>query len=466
MSHRSQHTEASTAPESLSSIGIRALAEGTRAMRYTCRQVADHYLGRITAREASVHAWAWFDGKRMQSAADNLDKRLPVSEMSGALYGVPIGVKDIISTKDMPTEMGSPIYAGYLPHESAACVRRLELAGAYVAGKTVTTEFATQHPGPTRNPWAVSHTPGGSSSGSAAAVAAGFVPAALATQTRGSTIRPAAYCGVVGFKPSYGLISRTGVKSVSPTLDHVGVITKSVEDAGMLLSVLMGPDPSDVATLGHYEDPRKFHMFGELEEPPLVAILDSMPWAVASDEQREMLSDTLRRVRSHGCSTEIMELPCSFEQAHEAARTIQLFELAENFQALQASDGEKMSSLFRDLIEHGRNISRSDYEDMLAYRNRIRRDLSELIAEFDAIISHPAAGEAPETLSSTGDSSFNSLWTLCGVPAITLPVGLSARGLPLGIQLMADYSNDLHLLKVARWFEARCPFPFSPLEEP
>ncbi|WP_417277066.1 amidase [Castellaniella sp.] len=450
--------------EAIVRVGISGLAERIRTKSWTCRQVADHFSQRIDSSEAVIQAWAWFDGDRMQSLADDLDAALREGKMMGPLCGVPIGVKDVISTEGVPTGMGSPIFKGYIPSESAVCVKRLELAGAYVAGKTVTTEFATQYPGPTRNPWAVSHTPGGSSSGSAAAVAAGFVPAALATQTRGSTIRPAAYCGVVGFKPSYGLISRTGVKAVSPSLDHVGVITKSVRDAGMLVSVLMGPDPQDVATIGHYEDPKEFRSARQLERPPRIAVLGSMPWADASGEQSEALAGVLRRAQAHGCVADAVALPPSFGQAHEAARIIQLFELAENFRELLTTDGEKMSPLFRGLIERGDSIPRQTYEETLEYRNHLRRELSKLMSDFDAVVSHPAAGEAPETLLSTGDSAFNSLWTFCGVPAITLPVGISSHGLPLGIQLIADYSRDVVLLKVAQWFEVHCPFSFSPKE--
>ncbi|TAL90399.1 MAG: amidase [Candidimonas sp.] len=430
--------------------------------RYSAESLAIQCISRIEAAENQVHAWAWFEKEHMLSEARRADAELQHGNLCGPLHGIPLGVKDIISTRGIPTGMGSPIYEHFVPEETAACVERFTQAGAYIEGKTVTTEFATQYPGPTTNPWNTTCTPGGSSSGSAAAVAACFSLAALGTQTRGSIIRPAAFCGVVGFKPSYGLISRFGVKPVSETLDHVGVITQNIADAGLLVSTLVGGDVRDTATLVNTMNSEDLASLPMLEPPPRLAVIASLPWAHAEPPQQALLEHCCEALRRCGAHTEPANLPPVFSTASEVARSVQLFELARNFKSLEKTSGSRMSSLFHGLYARGADISVAHHEEMLELRTTFRRKLAQFLSGFDAIITHPALGEAPDTLTVTGDSAFNSLWTLCGVPCVTFPAGTGPRGLPLGLQIVGAFLNDVRTLQVAQWCADRLPFTSEP----
>ena len=272
----------------LAPLTLSQAASGIRRGLFTAEQLTAHYLERIRQHDSRIHAWAFLDASRALDEARKADDVVRSGAPLGPLHGIPIAVKDIIYTKGIPTRMGSPIFAGFVPEHSAACVEKLTLAGAFVQGKTVTTEFANQHPGPTANPWNSAFTPGGSSSGSAAAVAAGFTAAALGSQTRGSVIRPAVYCGVVGYKPSFGLISRFGVHPVSPTLDHVGVLARSVDDAGLLTSCLMGHDPRDASSLADAQTPADLLDLGDLDDPPRLAAVRSPLWGTADNAQQQL----------------------------------------------------------------------------------------------------------------------------------------------------------------------------------
>lgn len=445
----------------LADIGRLTLSEAAAGIRngtFTARMLATRYLERIRLHEACIRAWAWLDEERVLDEARQADAELDQGKARGVLHGIPLGIKDIIHTRGIPTRMGSPIFDDFVPARSATCVDRLEQAGGYVQGKTVTTEFANQHPGPTTNPWNRGFTPGGSSSGSAAAVAAGFTAAAIGSQTRGSIIRPAVYCGVVGFKPSFGVISRAGVNPLSATLDHVGVLTRSVDDAGLLVSCLAGHDPRDPDTLRD-ERLKSFRLdaLHDLAALPRLAAVRSPVWDRADEAQRALFDANCDALRVAGAHIEVVDLPAAFDRADEAARVIQAAEIAHNFRAFDANARARMSAAFRALVEGGAQCSALEYQAALGTRTALRKSLDELIGTYDAILTPPATGEAPRTLAATGDPAFCALWTLCGVPSIAFPTGIGPQGMPIGLQVVGRYLDDRRTLQVAKWCMARLP---------
>jgi len=421
-------------------------AAGIREGRFTSEQLTRCYLERIRAHESRIRAWAYLDVDRAMDAAKEADR----APRRGPLHGIPVGVKDVIHTKGMPTEMGSPIFKGFVPRHSAACVERLQQVGAFVQGKTVTTELANRYPGPTANPWNPEFTPGGSSSGSAAAVAAGFTAAALGTQTRGSVIRPAAYCGVVGFKPSFGLIPTTGVYPQSGTLDHVGTLTRSVADAALLAACLSGQD--------------QLGSLGDLPEPPRVAAVRTPVWDLADEHQRRLFDANCATLRKAGAKVEEVVLEDSFGGFDAAIRVLHLSEMAHNFRDLLIKYPEKLSVHLRELCVRGAGHAAVEYLAARDLREELQEALRKLFLRFDAIVTPPANGEAPRSLTSTGDASFCAIWTMCGVPSIVIPTGTGPNGLPMGLQIVCGYLQDRQALEVAKWCAERLrfqkPLPF------
>jgi amidase len=376
----------------------------------------------------------------------------PVPPTGGSIGGVPVAVKDIIATLDLPTANGSPIYQGHVPADDAWVVARLRDLGASVLGKTVTTEFAWRHPGPTHNPWKRGYTPGGSSSGSAAAVAAGFAPLALGSQTFGSVIRPAAFCGVVGFKPSYGAIPRTGVHPLAPSLDHVGFFTRSVEDAAYALSLLAGA--SDEDPHGRPLPPVAFELQAGLDPAPAgrLGLLQIGPWDTTDAAARACLEAAATRFRDAGGRVETLTLPEPFAGMADAARAILACEAAAIFGPLILAHPDRVSEPLRDLVREGEAIAAPRYIAALRLQAALRRGFARALEGFDAVLTLPAPGPAPEGLAYTGDPSFCVPFTFLGVPCLTLPAG-EVSGLPLGLQLVAPYRNDQRLLRIARWCE-------------
>ncbi len=398
-------------------------------------------LGRIGSLEANVNAFQSLDTERAKSIALQADVTARSTRSLAPLFGIPIAAKDIFPVRGLPCEFGSPLYAGYVPDHSAQVIGKLEEAGAYVIGKTVTAEFAFLHPGKTRNPWNVEHTPGGSSSGSAAAVAAGFVPAAIGTQTNGSTIRPAAFCGVVGYKPSHNLVSLNGAQPFSPTLDTAGIFTRSVADAALVaLGVIQSLKPK------------------ELARPPRLAVVRSPVWHLAEPDQQRRLDDDVQLLREAGAEVVEKELSDSFNDAHSTLRTIMLFEGARIFRALRKNHRSGLSGTLNLALDEGEAVSERRYRAALTLRAQLKKELDDFLQNVDAILTPPATGEAPEGLQATGDPAFCTIWTLCGVPALTVPTGLGERGLPLGLQIVGRYQGDADLLAVAEWCESHLPF--------
>jgi Asp-tRNA(Asn)/Glu-tRNA(Gln) amidotransferase A subunit family amidase len=400
---------------------------------------------RVRELDDSVQAWAWQDPAYAIARAKDADDRVRAGRTPGALHGLPIGVKDIIATRGVPTGMGSPIYADYVPEQNAEVVDRLHAAGAFAMGKTVTTEFAFLVPSKTRNPWNSAHTPGGSSSGSAAAVACGMAPAAIGTQTNGSIIRPAAFCGVVGYKPGKGVLSTDGILPFSPTLDQPGVFARSVEDAALL-----------VAHLAHSRWTISPQISALKHAPRLVAVRSPV-WHLASEDQRNRFAMDVAGLREAGAVIEEIELPGSFNDAHKMQRTIMLYEAAAGSRAVREAYAAKFSEFLRKALEEGDRIGAAEYDRALKKKEALERDFSRFLDDFDAAITPPAAGEAPSP-ETTGDPSFCTIWTLLGVPAVTIPTGLGSHGLPMGLQIVGNQGESNHLLATAMWCERQLPF--------
>ena len=417
-------------------------------------------IDRIRALEPDVQAWVWWDGDRalaiaraadeqrsqVPSASDDPSDALTPGER-GRLAGIPIGIKDLIDVAGMPSGMGSPIYADYWPTRSAGLVDRLSRSGAYVMGKTVTTEFAFMVPSKTRNPWNTGHTPGGSSAGSAAAVACGMVPAAVGTQTNGSVIRPAVYCGVVGYKPGLGRIATDGVLPFSTTFDTPGVFARSVADAALLASWLTRRD----GVIGH--------RITALRSGPRLLAVRSPAWERAEPAMRERFAADIERLRAAGATVVERELPGEFDDVLRLHRMIMLYEAAAAARVVRESHRDAVSEFLNRALDEGEATSAEAYQAALATRARLIDALVAFIGDdFEVIATPPATGEAPAGLGATGDPAFCSLWSLLGVPAIVIPTGLGPRGLPMGLQLVAPPGASNTLLAVAAWCEARSPF--------
>ena len=420
---------------------VAAAAAALRARAFTSEALTGAMLDRVAATDANVQAWACLDNEYAIATARDIDVNRP----GGPLAGIAIGVKDIIATADLPTQIGSPIFADAQPARDAECVSRLKRAGGFVLGKTVTTEFAFMQPGKTRNPWNAAHTPGGSSSGSAAAVAIGQVAAALGTQTNGSVIRPAAYCGVVGYKPTLGLLPYEGAYLFSHTLDTLGVFARNVDDCALLAACLADRGALDADLAAPTAAPR-------------LALLAEFPWVGANGEQRAAIDSAVELLRSAGAEFTTITLPERLQSANLVHRTIMLHEGAQHLGALQDKERLRMSAKLNAALDQGRLIGATAYADAIAQRTEVIAALTALLKPFDAVLSSSAPGPAPEDLTQTGDPGCCTLWSLAGFPALNLPIALAPNGLPLGLQLAAAQRKDSELLALARWCEAQLPF--------
>jgi Asp-tRNA(Asn)/Glu-tRNA(Gln) amidotransferase A subunit family amidase len=433
---------------SLHALSLVEASADIREGRISASELVADCLRRVDEVEDTVQAWAFLDRDHAMRQAETLDLRRKQGKALGPLHGVPVGIKDIFDTADMPTELGSPLWAGRMPRRDAAVIARLRAAGAVIMGKTVTTEYAYRHPGKTTNPHDAGRTPGGSSSGSAAAVAALMVPGAVGSQTGGSVIRPAAFCGVVGFKPTHGLIPRTGVLLLSRRLDHVGVFARTVEDVALLAETLAGFDEDDPDTRPVARPPLAALAGSEPPLPPRLAFVRSPAWAHAERVTREAFAELIEAL---GETIAEVEVGGEFALAAEMHRTIMEVEAAHNLQRDHEKGGDRLSITLRGLIERGRGHAAVDYAAAVVGITSLNQALDPVFDEFDAIVTPAAPGEAPRGLASTGDPIFCTLWTYLGTPAVTLPLLRSAEGLPLGVQLVGRREGDARLLRTARW---------------
>lgn len=440
----------------LTNLHLLSASEAARLIRtgtISSEQLVQACLARIREVDAQIQAWAFLDPEHALAQARAADAWRGEGQAIGQLHGVPVGVKDIFDTADMPTENGSPLHAGRTPSRDAAVVAMLRAAGAVIMGKTVTTEFAYFSPGKTRNPHDPEHTPGGSSSGSAAAVAANMVPLALGSQTNGSVIRPAAFCGVVGFKPTHGLISRHGVLALSRTLDHVGLFARTIDDIALLAEQIVGYDEGDPDTRPRARIPFVEVAAEEPPLPPMFGFVKTPYWDRVDKDTKEGFAELSEQL---GEQIEEIELLPSAIDAWELHRTIMEAEMAANLEREWDRGCDLLSEQLRAQLERGRQVLAVDYQRALSRIAPIYRSFVELFEQrYDAILTPAATGAPPKGLSSTGDPLFCTLWTLCGMPAINLPLLQSANGLPLGVQLVGPRHGDGRLLRTARWLAAR-----------
>ena len=432
---------------SLGALGLAEAAAHIRDGRISSAELLRDCLARIDEVDGAVQAWTYLDRDHVRRQAEAADLHRMQGKPLGPLHGVPVGIKDIFDTGDMPTELGSPIWAGRTPRQDAFAVARLRADGAIIMGKTVTTEYAYFHPGKTRNPHDPDRTPGGSSSGSAAAVAAFMVPGALGTQTNGSVIRPAAFCGVVGFKPTLGLIPRSGVLQLSRSLDQIGVFARSVEDAALLAESLVGFDEEDLDTRPVGRPPFASVAASEPPLPPRFAFVKSPVWDQADPAAREAFAEL---VNALGDSANEIELPSGFDRAVDLHRVVMEVEMAHNLHRDYEKARGQMSEKLRQLIERGREHKAVAYTAGLAGSTPLNDGLDELFNEYDAILTPAAPGEAPPA-DTTGNPVFNTIWTYLGTPAVTLPLLQSESGLPVGVQLVGKRGQDARLLRTAHW---------------
>ena len=413
----------------------RAAAADIAAGRLTSQALVGECLERIDAREAVVRAWTHVDREGALQQARVLDK-LPAM---GCLHGLPVAWKDIIDCQGLPSTCGSPIYANHRAAIDAGAVAMSRRAGALVLGKTVTAEFAASHPGPTTNPHNSAHTPGGSSSGSAAAVANGMVPLAMGTQTGGSVIRPASFCGIVGFKPSFGLINRQGVKQVSDSFDTVGTFARSVDDTALLVAGVTGrSDFLDITA----------------QPPERVVLCTGADWIEAHTDTRNALQATMLRLSLKGVHVDELALPPEFDGMPQAHHAIEYFELARALQHEYRCHRDLLSDAIVSRIEWGLACDPAVYEEALVLRAQCQRLIGENFnPTIDLLLTPSAPGEAPKGLASTGKAVFNRLWTALGLPSITLPGFVGSEGLPVGVQFVAGARQDARLLSHAAWLE-------------
>jgi Asp-tRNA(Asn)/Glu-tRNA(Gln) amidotransferase A subunit family amidase len=409
--------------------------------------VVEACLARIAELEPQVGAWAWLDGDHALQQAQRLDQMRQSGKAIGPLHGLPVGLKDIIDTKGIPTENGTPIDVGRVPSADAWVVAKLRAAGAIILGKTVSTECAFMHPGKTRNPHNPAHTPGGSSQGSAAAVAAGMVPLSVGTQTGGSMIRPASFCGIVALKPTFGLIPRTGILPQSPFLDTVGVFARSVEDCALLAEVLAGHDPADSAT-APLPMPRMLSVAQSKAPVKPVFAFAKLPGWEQADPQMIAATEDLAALLGEQCFE--VSLP-DLDEVAAIRERINFAEMAKCYYGLERRGRDLMSDKLKAAINQGKSVLARDYIAALDWRELINAGMDAVFARCDVILCPAALGPAPEGLDDTGSAVFNGLWTLSGMPAVTLPVFTAENGMPMGIQLVGRRGDDARLLRTARW---------------
>jgi amidase len=414
----------------LNTLSAVEIARGVAAGAFTCEDVTRACLARIEEREKITRAWTNFDAGKALAQARALDR----SPSKGALRGVPVGVKDVLDTFDLPTEMGSPIYRGHRPADDAAAVALARSADAMILGKTVTCEFAGQTPGATTNPHNPAHTPGGSSSGSAAAVADFMVPLAFGTQTGGSVLRPASFCGIVGYKPTFNTINRFGVKPASEALDTVGLIARSLDDVILFRAALLGLSAASLAA-------RK----------PRIGFCPTYLWDETSAESKAAVEEAVRTLRAAGVEVVDISLPSHFAEMRAAHRVIDGRDRAMAMAYEWTHHREGLSPALRERLQEGRDTAHADYIVALRTGERCRAEMDAVFGDCDVLLAPAAKGEAPKGLEQTGDPAWQAFWTLLHVPALTLPTAKGPNGLPVGIQMVGRRYDDERLLASAKY---------------
>ena len=425
------------------------LREGEISSVEVCLQ----YIERIDKFEKDVKAWSHFNKKLLLEKAAEADEHRISGKPLGLLHGLPVAVKDIIGTLDMPTECGTTIRKKMTASQDSEVVNLLKIAGAIIMGKTETTELAYFHPGKTTNPHDYKRTPGGSSSGSAAAVAAYMAPLSIGSQTNGSTIRPASYCGVVGYKPSYGLISRYGILKQSDKLDQVGLFGKSVEDVALLARVLIKKDLFDPSTI-HYsaEDMMDVCRKGPLFDPKFI-FYKTKNWKNIDKESQKSFEIFIKTFKKN---IEVFDTPSYFDDIPKYHKIIHETDMANNFQLYYKKYKKKLSKEMVSAIERGLKNSATEYAEAIDFMKRSYDSYKEVFEDYHGVLTPASSGVAPKGLGNTGSPEFSTVWTYLGLPSISLPLLTGKNDLPLGIQLIGDKHDDLRFLGVASWIEKNC----------
>ena len=411
------------------------------------------YIKRIDKHEKDVKAWAFFDKKVLLEKAEEADDYRKSGKPIGLLHGLPVAVKDIVGTLDMPTECGTVFRKKMSSSQDAEVVNLLKTAGAIIMGKTETAELAYIHPAKTRNPHDYTRTPGGSSSGSAAAIAAHMTHLSIGSQTGGSIIRPASYCGVVGYKPSYGLISRSGVLKTSEKLDTIGVFGKTVEDVALLAKTLIKKDLYDPATI-HFaaDDMLEVCKKGPIFEPKFI-FYKTDKWKNIDKESQKAFEFLIKNFKKN---IEVFDTPSYFKDIPRYHQIIHEKDLANNFQVYYKKDKNKLSKEMRDAIGRGMKYSAKEYTDAIDFMKQSYESYKEVFEDYHGVITPSSNGVADKGLTSTGSADFQKIWTYLGLPTISLPLLTGENNLPLGVQLVGNKLDDLRFLGTANWLEKNC----------
>lgn len=432
-------------------LGTAEAARLIAAGELSSEELVSACLARVEVREPEVRAWAFLDPELALAEARRRDAERATGNGTGPLHGVPVGIKDIIDTGDMPTENGFNGHKGRRPEADAACIRQLRDAGAVILGKTVTTELANRAARQTRNPVNPAHTPGGSSSGSAAAVRAGMVPAALGTQTGGSVIRPGSFCGVHALKPSFGAISRVGIAWQSEDLDTIGSYGRSVEDLALLTQCMTASDPADAGCGPRSRPDLRAIAMEDPPRRPRLAFVRTPVWEQGEARMRGAIEGF---AASLGADCAEVALPAALDDGWKWHHTVFYYGMARFYGPLLDYYGDLMSARLASNVVEGREISSVAYREAVAARATVDAGLATIFADYDAILTPASPGPAPEGRLNTGAATFNAFWTYAGTPCVTLPL-LEVDGLPLGVQLVGPRGADGPLLRTARWLEGR-----------
>ncbi len=435
------------------SLSLEELAEKIKDGQIASVEVCEKYIERINKFDKDIKAWAHFDKKVLLEKAAEADDYRKSGKPTGILHGVPIAVKDIVGTVDMPTECGTVIRKGKSYSQNAEIVDLLIGSGAIIMGKTATSELAYLGPPPTTNPHDNTRTPGGSSSGSAASVASFMAPASIGSQTGGSIIRPASYCGVVGYKPSFGLISRNGILRTSNSLDHIGMFGRKVEDVATLAKVLIKKDKYDPATI-HYsaENILNETKKGPLFEPKFI-FYKTDHWKIIDKKSRESFDYFIKSFKKN---IEVFDTPSYFKDIHKYHQIIHETDLANNFSIYFKKYKKKLSKYMQNAIINGNKYSAKEYAEAIDFMKRSYESYQEVFEDYHGVLSPSSPGVAPKGLKSTGTAEFNKVWSYLGTPCISLPLLEGENNLPLGVQLIGDKYDDHRFLGVARWLEKEC----------
>jgi Asp-tRNA(Asn)/Glu-tRNA(Gln) amidotransferase A subunit family amidase len=413
-------------------------------------EMVDYCLNRIGELDDDIRAWVYVDSAGARAAAVQLDDELAQGRSRGPLHGIPIGVKDIVDVRGMPTRAGSRLTSPAPTEHDAPAVERLRAAGAILLGKTVTTEWACFDPPPTRNPWNLAHPPGGSSSGSAAAVAMDMCVAAVGSQTGGSIIRPGSYCGVYSCKPSHGAISLEGVVPLSPDLDHLGAFARTIADLTSVVAAMMGGTPMDSP------------LHGDSKRRPRIGVVEEYFYDEADSEIVQLTRDAVNKLQQAGAHICSVRLPKSFSQVHSAHREMLAYRAARFHQEQFTLHASKFGPHVSAVLREGAGISAEAYQAALGLRREFQNDLTDTLADVDALLTPATPTSAPASLATTGDLKFNSPWSFSGLPVVSLPVERDRHGMPAAIQLIGRAGGDCHLLALSAWCEGAIPFRARP----